>query len=179
MKPSEAVALLAEAVPRGAGTWADLGAGDGTLTRALVELLGPNSRIYAVDRDARAVAALARWAAEKAPNVIPVAADFTGAFELPGLAEPRLDGMLLANVLHFVPDADRVLQRLAAWVRPGGRVVVVEYDRRAAKRWVPYPIPPARLAVLAASARVSAPTVTATRPSAFGGTLYVAAAERE
>lgn len=111
--------------------------------------------------------------------MIPVAADFTGPFELPGLAEPRLDGMLLANVLHFVPDADRLVRRLAAWVRRGGRIVVVEYDRDAANRWVPYPIPPARLAVLAASAGLSAPTVTATRPSAFGGTLYVAAAERE
>ena len=29
---------------------------------------------------------------------------------------------------------ERVLARLAAWVRPGGRVVFVEYDRRAASR---------------------------------------------
>lgn len=178
MNTGDAVALLAGAVPRQAGTWADLGAGGGTFTRALVALLGPDGRVYAVDRDARLVAALGRWATKDAPNVIAVAADFTGPFDLPGLPAPELDGILLANALHFVADGAAVLRRLARWVRPSGRVVVIEYDQRAASRWVPYPIPPVRLAELAASAGLAAPTVTATRPSAFGGTLYVAVAER-
>jgi hypothetical protein len=56
--------------------------------------------------------------------------------------------------------------------------VIVEYDRRAANRWVPYPIAMTRLPDLAARAGLSAPMVTATRPSAFGGILYVAAADR-
>jgi len=174
----QALALIVGAVARCPGTWADVGAGDGTFTRALAQLLGPDSRIYAIDRDARAVAALARWAAKEAPNVIPVRADFARPFDLPGIEEPRLDGILLANSLHFVPDAAVVLGRLTAWVRPGGRVVVVEYDRRAASRWVPHPIPPARLAGLAASAGLTAPAITATRPSVFGGVLYVAGADR-
>ena len=59
-----------------------------------------------------------------------------------------------------------------------GRVVLVEYERRAASRWVPYPIPLARLAALTASAGLTSPSITATRPSAFGGILYVAAADR-
>ncbi len=54
----------------------------------------------------------------------------------------------------------------------------MEYDRRAASRWVPYPIPLARLAALTASAGLTSPSITATRPSAFGGILYVAAADR-
>jgi SAM-dependent methyltransferase len=175
----DAIALIAGAIPRETGTWADFGAGDGTFTRALTELLGPDSRIYAVDRDASAVAALARWAAKDAPNVIPVTADFTRPFDLPGLGETRLDGMLLANALHFVRNADVVLARLAAWVRPGGRVVFVEYDRRVPNPWVPYPIPSARLPALAASAGLSTPTITSTRRSAFGGILYVASMSRE
>jgi SAM-dependent methyltransferase len=175
---AEAVGLIAEAIPRGAGTWVDLGAGDGTFTRALVELLGPDSRIYAVDRDARALAALMRWAKTNASNVIPVVADFAGSFDLPGLDEAMLEGMLFANALHFVRDTDVVLARLAAWLRPGGRVVLVEYDRRASSRWVPYPIPVDRLPALAASAGLSTPVITATRPSTFGGNLYVATADR-
>ena len=66
----------------------------------------------------------------------------------------------------------------AARVRPGGRIVLIEYDRRAASRWVPYPIPIARLPALARSAGLSAAAITSTRPSAFGGILYVAAADR-
>jgi hypothetical protein len=41
--------------------------------------------------------------------------------------------------LHGVrlPVVIRLVERLI----PGGRVVLVEYDRRAHSRWVPYPIP--------------------------------------
>ncbi|MFN2564430.1 MAG: class I SAM-dependent methyltransferase [Gemmatimonadaceae bacterium] len=178
MNAREAVALIATAIPDGAATWADVGAGDGTFTRALTDLLGPAARIYAVDRDARALAVLRRWAAREGANVVPVEADFTQPLELPGLSEGTLDGMLLANALHFAPDAEVVLGRLVRLVRPGGRVVIVEYDRRAGSRWVPYPIAADRLPALAAAAGLSAPTITAARPSAFGGILYVAAADR-
>jgi ubiquinone/menaquinone biosynthesis C-methylase UbiE len=171
---AEAVSLIDGAVPRGTGTWADVGAGDGTFTRALAELLGPDARIYAVDRDPRALASLRRWAAQSGTDVIPVKADFAEPLELPAL----LDGLLVANALHFVRDAEVVLARLATLVRPGGRVVLVEYDRRAASRWVPYPIAADRLPALTAAAGLSTPTITATRPSAFGGMLYVAAADR-
>lgn len=174
----EAVALLAGAVPQGAGVWADCGAGDGTFTRALVQLLGPGARIYAVDRDARRLARLGSSAVPVGVQVVAVTADFTRPFELPGLEAPGLDGMLLANALHFVSDADVVLAGLVERLRPGGRLVLVEYDGRPANRWVPYPIPVARLAALAARARLAGLRVTATRPSAFGGTLYVAVAER-
>ena len=170
--------MIGAAVTRTAGTWADLGAGDGTFTRALSELLGPGGRIYAVDRDAAAIATIARWAAKDAPAVIPVVADFTRPFDLPGFEHGTLDGILLANALHFVRDADVVLARLVERVRPGGRVVIVEYDRRAPGRWVPYPIPESRLPALAASSGLSTPVITARRPSRFSGVLYVAAADR-
>jgi SAM-dependent methyltransferase len=173
----EAVALLGGAVLKGAGVWADFGAGDGTFTRALGQLLGPGARIYAVDRDARALAAIEHRAMPKGVRVIPVTADFTEPFDLSGLAPSGLDGMLFANALHFVPDPGVVVARLVARLRPGGRVVIVEYDGRPANRWVPHPIPVGRLPALAAAAGLSAPVITATRPSAFGGVLYVAVAE--
>lgn len=174
MNTAEAVALIEAAVPQGSKAWADVGAGDGTFTRALIALLGRDARIYAVDRDARALASLRRWAARDGAGVIPVEADFALPLDLPEM----LDGILVANALHFVRDAQGVLARLAALVRPGGRIVIVEYDRRAVSRWVPYPISTDRLPALAASAGLSAPTITATRPSTFGGILYVAAADR-
>jgi SAM-dependent methyltransferase len=171
---SEAVALIEGAVPRGTKTWADVGSGDGTFTRALLELLGHDARIYAIDRDARALTLLRQWATRDGVDVLPVEADFTKPLDLPQL----LDGLLLANALHFVRDAESVLARLASHVRPGGRVVLVEYDRRRGSRWVPYPISPGRLPTLAESAGLSTPRITATRPSMYGGSLYVAAADR-
>lgn len=178
MDTGDAIALIGGAVPRESSTWADLGAGEGVFTRALWELLGPVSRIYAVDRDARALIGLTRWADGAGADVTAVEADFTRTFALPGLDDEGLDGILLANALHFVAHAETVLNALVGLLRPGGRIVVVEYDRRRPSRWVPFPVPPARLALLTKAAGLSVPEVVATRPSAFGGTLYAAVAVR-
>lgn len=179
MDTHDAVALIESAVRGREGRWADLGAGHGTFTRALAEVLAPASRIYAVDRDPEAVAALERWASEHAPNVSALTADLAMAFDLAALVGATLDGMLVANALHFMRDAETVLARLVESVRPGGRIVLVEYDRREANRWIPYPVPIARLPSLAAAAGLSTFTVTASRPSAYQGILYVAAADRD
>ncbi len=178
MDHRDAVAFLGTAVHPGAGTWADLGAGDGTFTRALVELLGPGSRVYAVDRDRGALASLEAWAREGHASLTAVAADFTGSFALPGVEKGRLDGLLVANALHYSAAPAAVLTELVAWLRPHGRVVLVEYDRPNANRWVPYPITVSRLAELADAAGLGPFTVAATRPSAFSGEMYVAFADR-
>jgi SAM-dependent methyltransferase len=179
MNHREAVALIRDVIPSGGGTWADLGAGSGTFTRALAELVGAEGRVYAVERDPRAVDALTRLAGRGAgASVIPVRADFTAPFDLPGLGGASLDGILMANALHFVPEPAPVLEALARRLRPGGRLVVVEYDGRKPNRWVPYPIPAAEWERLSSAAGLTSPILAATRPSAFGGTLYVATAER-
>ena len=182
MDINDAIDLIRDAVDSRSGLWADLGAGTGTFTRALTEVLGPGSTVYAVDDNASAVRALRELSAPGTSDarVIAMKADFTRPLEFPGLEDGRtqLDGILLANALHFVRDAERVLSRLVEDVRPGGRVIVVEYDRREASRWVPYPIPASRWPRLAESAGLAEPTITATRPSSYSGTLYTGVATR-
>jgi len=182
MNTADAVEMIRDAVGVSAGVWADLGAGTGTFTRALTEVLGAGSTVYAVDADAGAVRALRELSSSSSRHVLVTAvnADFTRPLELPGLARGRaqLDGILLANALHFVRDAERVLCELVRQLRPGGRVVVVEYDRRAASQWVPYPIPASRWPRLADSAGLTEPTITATRPSSYAGILYTGVATR-
>jgi len=164
--------LLEGSVPGTPGTWADLGCGTGTFTLALAGLLGPAARIFAVDKDGRALAGLRR-ALPDPTGVIPVHGDFTAPMRLPGF-EGALDGILFANSLHYVADPERVLAFWTARLRPEGRVVFVEYDRRSANRWVHYPISPARLEELTAAAHLAPPVITATQPSEFTGTLYAA-----
>ena len=176
MKIDDAEALLA-AIPPHRGAWADLGAGGGTFAHALARRLQPGSRIYAVDRDARALASLRRLVVPEI-EIIAVAGDFTGPLELPGTPRGELRGLLFANALHFVPDPRAALRGLLAWLRPGGLVVIVEYDGRRPSRWVPYPISIERLPDIMDGLGLAAPSITASRPSAYGGSLYVAVTQR-
>ena len=155
-----------------------MGAGAGTFARALALRLGSGSRVYAVDRDPRAIASLQRLKTDGV-DLVPVSADFTGPMHLPGPPATPLDGLLFANSLHFIAKPEVVLARLATWLRPGGLVVIVEYDGRRPSGWVPYPISSARLPDVVAAAGLSAPTITATRASSYGGSLYVAVTKRD
>jgi len=103
MNIADAEALLATAVPRHAGDWADIGAGHGTFSRALARRLEVGSRIYAVDRDRAAIAALGRLAFDGI-EVIPVSGDFTRTLKLAGVGVSQLSGMLFANALHVVAN---------------------------------------------------------------------------
>lgn len=175
MNEADALDLLRAAVPAADGeVWADLGAGTGVFTRALAALGGPAGRVIAVDRDARTLDALRRSAAGGSGAVIDVmVGDVTGPLGL-----PPLDGAVMANVLHFVADAAGVLSRVAALLKPGGRLVLMEYEGRRPSRWVPHPVDSARFVELAEGAGFTPPRVVARRPSLFGGDIYVAVAGR-
>ena len=165
MEVADAAVLIAAAVPAHGKVWADLGAGDGIFSRALVSLLGSGVQVHAVDREP-GVVRLAR-----SNGIVPLHADFRKPLTL-----PELDGALFANSMHFV-DADSqaaVLRAVALHVRPNGVIVVVEYEDRAASRSVPAPISFTRLVTLAREASLGAPRIVGTRRSAFGGTMYAA-----
>ena len=173
MRIEEAIDLLEDAVPAGAGgTWVDVGAGDGTFTLALAHILGRDAHVFAIDRDKAALRALEHRASKdrNRPRITTITADFTSELELPAF----VDGMLFANSLHYVRDPRVVLARFVRQLNQGGRVVFIEYDQRPANPWVPYPIDAAKLPALCTLVGLTAPVKTATRPSDFGGDLYVA-----
>ena len=176
MTHEEAVALLTPARITKGGRWADLGAGRGRFAWALAELLGPEGIVYALDKDTRALKDLQSFAAplEYLAQVTPQRADFTKPLEL-----SNLDGILMANSLHFVRNPRRVLPQVMSRVRAGGLLVVIEYERRSANPWVPFPVPFDRLEWLTKKSGLSAPERVATRPSLYHREMYVAVVRRE
>lgn len=177
MELKEAVELIRPALESASGTWADFGAGTGTFTRALVAILGEGSSIIAIDRDARALTALrSQDAARDESKIVTIKGDIEKIDEIPELANIQLDGALFANALHFLREPERVLARAAERVRAGGRIVVIEYDVETASRWVPYPLPYARLQAVAPPAGLTKPQLLGRRESAFRGSMYCAAA---
>ena len=166
MRTDECVALIREGVAGRPGTWADLGSGDGAFTAALAEILGSGTHLVSVDTNRRALQAQARELTPRYPDVrlTTLAGDFTGS-----LAVPPLDGILMANSLHFQQDTCAVLAHVARWLKPGGRIVIVEYDVQRAGPWVPTPVPPGGLGKAAACAGLPAPRLLARRASRYHG----------
>jgi ubiquinone/menaquinone biosynthesis C-methylase UbiE len=151
--------------------WADLGSGKGAFTLALADLLGPGAVIHSVDRDERALSTQREAMDARFPE-LPVQyrrADFAGALDL-----PPLDGVLMANSLHFVRDKEPVLARVAGWLRPGGRLLVVEYDSDRGNTWVPHPMSYRTWEALAARTGFLETRLLRTIPSRFLGRIYSA-----
>ena len=154
--------------------WLELGAGEGAFTLALADLLGAEAWITAIDRDRRALDRLADAMAERFPacRLTTRVGDFRD-----DLPSGPFDGILAANSLHFVDDPVSVLRRAAAVLRPGGRLIVVEYDADVGNRWVPHPFSADRFPAIAAAAGFVGARGIGRVPSRFLGAIHAAAAD--
>ena len=171
MDHSDHVNLLRDAIVQVGAVWADLGAGSGAFTLALADLLGAGGEIYAVDRDPSALRSNARAMHERFPEtrVQYQAADFT----LP-LTLPPLDGIVMANSLHFQSNQEAVVRSVHGYLRPGGRLIVVEYNIERGNFAVPHPVPYSRWERLARGAGFEHTKLLARRPSRFLHEIYSA-----
>ncbi len=175
MDHADHVGLIREGVLGGGTTWADLGSGEGAFTLALADLLGPAGTIHSVDRDERALRAQARGLGDRFLSVAvrPHVADFTRPLDL-----PPLDGIVMANSLHFQRDRLAVLRLVASYLRPGGRLILVEYDTDHGNTWVPYPVSFRTWETLAVEAGLRETRRLASVPSRFLGSIYSALSVR-
>jgi SAM-dependent methyltransferase len=175
MDHSDHVALIRGGVPAGdRGRWADLGSGTGAFTLALADLLGPGGRIVSVDRDAGALEQQRRAMAEHFPEA---AVDYRVADMLAPLGPPPLDGAVMANSLHFQRDRPAAVDHVRGLIRPGGRLILVEYDVDRGNPWVPYPLSFATWQRMAVDCGFSQPVLLGRVPSRWLGAIYSALAE--
>ncbi len=171
MDHADHVRLIREGVEGGGTSWADLGSGEGAFTLALADILGASGSIITVDTDGRALQVQLRRLADAFPGtrVTPLVADFTHPLRL-----PPLDGIVMANSLHFVRDKIAVLGLVRESLRPGGRLVLVEYDADHGNPWVPYPLTFRSWAALAKAAGFRDTRRLGSVPSRFLGSIYSA-----
>ena len=157
------------------GTWADLGSGTGAFTLALAELIGPGGLIHSIDRDGGALTRQAEALRARFPAVTvrQLRADFTEPLEL-----PTLDGIVMANSLHFVREQEELVTRLKGHLRHGGRFVLVEYDTDRGNPWVPFPISYRAWTAVAAAAGLADTRRIGSVPSRFLGSIYAAVSFR-
>jgi ubiquinone/menaquinone biosynthesis C-methylase UbiE len=131
------VNLIRQGIPSPGGAWADFGSGTGAFTLALAELIGPEGVIYSVDKDQASMRQLVMAMRKAFPDhqVHYLAADFTQPLDL-----PPLDGMLMANALHYYKHKEPLVQSTIRYLKPEGRFILVEYNVDQGNIWVPYPL---------------------------------------
>ena len=177
MEHADHVNLLRPAsLPQGV-TYADFGSGGGAFTLALCELVGPDATIYAVDKDrsaSRELENLHRARFNTSRNLILLKDDFSLNLSL-----PPLDGIVMANSLHFFKDKEKLLRHVRGFLKPDGALVVIEYNVDVGNMWVPYPVSFNVYRVLAKRAGFSEPRLLAKTPSRFLNEFYSAVAYRE
>lgn len=179
MEIADAADLIRPAVTHLGGVWADLGAGSGTFTFALASLLGKDGVVYAVDREGHGLTIGGRAGSTEADGVaavVPVIADFRDPLPL-----ADLDGVVMANSLHFVAEEEQlsVLAKIVTYLKVGGAFVLVEYDQRRGSPWVPFPVPFERFGQLAGEVGLGPVKETGRRRSRFGPKdIYAGAAMR-
>lgn len=166
MKLTEAIQLLHPAGLENTAPqqWADFGSGEYLFTRALASLLAPGSRVFAIDR-------IAMPPEKGVVNIVPVKADFVAD----ELSLVPLDGILMANSLHYVADKYSFLQKAAGHFGKRPLFLVVEYDTDIpVPQWVPYPVSFGELELLAGKLGYTNVKRLGSYDSLYGGTMYAA-----
>lgn len=144
MKQETAIDLIAcpQLTTNDPQTWADLGSGDGTFTKALASHLGAGSQIIALDRDAQAL--------NRIPSSYEGVQISTQVGEMTQIPSemPKLHGILMANSFHYIQDKKAFIQYWESAFGATPAFLIVEYDTSRSNSWVPYPIRPAKLSQL-------------------------------
>ena len=154
-----------------AATWADLGCGSGLFTYALAGLLKGESVIYAVDKNISSF--------NKNPflkNILIKQVELN--FERTPLPFNNLDGILMANSLHYVKNKKDFFEKIKTCLNANGCFLIVEYNMETANHWVPYPMSFLSLKKLFHDVGFSFVEKISERPSVFNrGNLYSAIVE--
>jgi len=176
MEHHDHVNLLRPADIKPGGRWADLGAGSGAFTFALRELTGPTASIHAVDKDRASLKELeqgyrARFGDSHNLNLI--VGDFSRLLDV-----PPLDGIVMANSLHFFKDKEKILRHVHSTLKPDGILLIVEYNVDLGNPWVPHPFSFETYCKLVTRAGFSKARLLAKTPSRFLREFYAAACNR-
>lgn len=182
MTITEAIDLIRPGIIPTYGTWADIGAGTGLFTMALMQIL-EEGNVIAVDKSPHVLYQ------SGIDNAIPhhntnrnskiVVEIMEGDFHNP-LHLPPLDGIIMANALHYAHDHVSVLKNVLTSLKPGGSFILIEYDtKRPNPPWVPNPVSLERCKELFAAVGLNDPELIGRRKSVYNdGEMYVVRASR-
>ena len=126
--------------PNHAEQWADLGCGSGVFTEVLANVLPAKSNIVAIDSKTQ-------YLPHAMGNAVSVRFQKNN-FETDDLNLPALDGIMMANALHYISSKESLILKLERCFQDNPLFVMVEYEKSQPNAWVPFPIPYANMKAL-------------------------------
>ena len=105
-------------------TVCETGAGDGELSIAAARIVGPNGRVYTSELGEDRVKTLGQKVSDSAlPHITVVAGDP----EKTNFPDAGCDALFMRNVYHHFAEPARINASIAASLKPGGRVAIVDF----------------------------------------------------
>lgn len=103
---------------------ADIGAGEGQYGFAVAEIVGAEGKVYATELDEEKLVALREAVAEQELANVEVV---KGEYEGTALEPASVDAAFLRDVYHHITEPEKFLASLFQTIRPGGRLVLVDF----------------------------------------------------
>jgi ubiquinone/menaquinone biosynthesis C-methylase UbiE len=122
-------------------TVADVGAGFGAWTVRFSTVVGPSGRVFSTDVGAAQLAALRAAAKRDGLGNVVVVEGAVNSTNLPALC---CDAILIRDAYHHLTQPDAIVKSLAAALKPGGRLAVIDFPPRPNSE-VPAGVPSDRL----------------------------------
>ena len=106
---------------------ADVGAGFGAWTVRLARVVGPSGHVFATDIGAAQLAALRDYTTREGLTNVTV---LEGAADSTNLPASCCDAILIRDAFHHLTQPEKILASLAAALKPGGRLAVIDFPPR-------------------------------------------------
>ena len=112
---------------------ADIGSGAGAFSVPMARAIGPNGTLYAVDIDQEMLDYVSDKARkEGVGNVRTV----LGEYNDPKLPVKDVDVAFMHRVLHMIENRQAYINSIAKYLKPDGRIVIIEKKREDANNWM-------------------------------------------
>jgi ubiquinone/menaquinone biosynthesis C-methylase UbiE len=106
---------------------ADLGAGTGLFSRLFADRVGPKGKVYAVDISAPFLKHIEAESKKRGQTQVRT---IQGTQDATNLPQGSVDVAFICDVYHHLEQHEKIQESIHQALRPGGRLVVVEFDRR-------------------------------------------------
>jgi ubiquinone/menaquinone biosynthesis C-methylase UbiE len=113
-----------------------VGAGDGTFAIALARRVGPSGQVYATELDDERLTDLRQAATEALLSNVTVV---EGGVSTTNLPEACCDALFSRFVYHHLTDPAAINADIFRALRPGGRLVIIDFEPGGLMDWIGWP----------------------------------------